>query len=393
MNFLRSALGNSPSSVQKAAKAGADLANAVDDVINTPIGVITSKMRIAAAKKCIPPRTVLFVPGSNPKAMKKAETLPNVDVVILDLEDAVPPEQKFEARDRIANSLLDGALKNKKVVVRVNSPRAAPQWGFQDLDMCGSLAEKIHGIALPKTELGDDKLFAEHFHPDQKLWAFIETPKGVCTANEILSTGSYEGVAVGCNDLAAELKLPMTPPTGLPVSRRFGLFASLSQVILAARSNDMFVLDGVFNDLNDSAAFRSECLEGKMMGFDGKTLIHPNQVEPCMNTFMPSEEELKWARRVLQEVDENPDAIGAIRIEGKLVEELHIRRAAEIVAMHEIVQDKHEGDVQHEKDQKDYDKTFRTSSLPKRNAPRNFNNMKNEKWDNSCDVKVRMPPA
>lgn len=392
MNFLRSALGNTPSSVSKAARAGANLASAVNDAIDTPLGLVTSKMRIAEAKKKLAPRAVLFVPGSNAKAMSKAEKLP-VDVVILDLEDAVPPEQKFEARDRIANAILGGALQNKKVIVRVNSPRTAPQWGFQDLDMCGSLDGKIHGVALPKTEPGDDKLFSEHFHPNHKLWAFLETPKGVVGANDILSSGAYEGVAVGCNDLSAELKLPLVPPPSALVSRRFGLFASLSQVVLAARANGLFVLDGVFNDLNDLAAFKNECVEGRMMGFDGKTLIHPSQIEPCLTAFGPTEDELKWAKRVLQEIDGTPEAIGALSVEGKLIEELHIKRAAEIVAIHESTVVATSAEDNKASEQSDYDKTFRTSSQPKRNAPRNFDYMKNQKWDNSCDVKVRMPPS
>jgi citrate lyase subunit beta / citryl-CoA lyase len=393
MNFLKAALGNTPASVGKAAKAGADLAQAVDAVFDqAPVGFLTAKARIAQAKKRLPPRSVLFVPGSNPKAMAKAAKL-NVDAIILDLEDAVPPEQKFEARDRIANAILAGELANKKIIVRVNSPRASPQWGFQDLDMCGSIADKIHGVALPKTEAGDDKLFAEHFHPNHKIWAFIETPRGVLKADEILSSGAYEGVAMGNNDLAAELKLPLTPPPNANVTRRFGLFSSLSQVILAARANGLFVLDGVFNDLNDLSAFKAECIEGRMMGFDGKTLIHPSQIEPCMNSYLPSAEELKWAQRVLQEVDQTPEAIGAISVEGKLVEELHIRRAAEIVAVHESVQDAASTEEKKEEENNEFHKTFRTSAQPKRNAPRNFDHMKNEKWENSAETRIRMPPS
>lgn len=397
MSFLRNIFKSQGNAVD-AAKSAADRASRHMEATLTDLPVaVSAAERVAAAAKRLMPRTVLFVPGNNLRAMKKAELL-NVDAVILDLEDAVSPDQKFQARDNIANSLKSGALKNKKVVVRVNSPRLAPQWGMADLDACGVLREQLYAVAIPKVEPGDDQLLREHMHPDLARWGFIESPKGVLGANEICASGAFTTMVIGSNDLSAELKLPLqfprtattagasategaagtTTSSSVPpppaVSRRFGLFGSMAHVVLAARAHGLGVLDGVFNDLSDSNGFLSECMEGKLMGFDGKTIIHPSQVAPCRSVFCKvPEPELNWARRVLEEADNNPEAIGAISVEGTLVEELHIRRAAEIVALHEFGSELEEQMEKARETESDQDRMYRRTGLPKRQAPRNFN--------------------
>ena len=214
------------------------------------------------------------------------------------------------------------------------------------------------------------------------------------TAGRGCASGAYETIAMGCNDLSAELRLPVARLANAPnVSRRFGLFASMSMVVLAARAHNMHVLDGVFNDLNDAAGFEAECGEGKLMGFDGKTLIHPAQVDPCRAVFGATPAEIEWARRVLQEVDEAPDAIGAIVVEGKLIEELHVRRAADIVAAEEHTSQLDDAAEAVASDAGEQDRMFRSSkSTPKRQSARQFDYLKNEKWERRDEERVRMPP-
>jgi citrate lyase subunit beta/citryl-CoA lyase len=298
---------------------------------------LTRDARVAAATASLPPRTAMFVPGSNARALAKAPTL-GVDAVILDLEDAVPPTAKAEARDRIAAAVKSGAFAGTTtVVVRVNSLRTAPQWGAADLEMCAALGDAIHAVAVPKVELGDEEDVLSRLPPGQKLWGFFETPRGIFQAPDICASGVFSTVAMGNNDLSAELQLPLSAPQpGMNIPRRFGLQWAMSAVVMAARTSKVPVLDGVFNDPTDRAGFAAECLEGRMMGFDGKTLIHPAQVEPATRAFSPSTHEVAWAECILSAVDkaarEGNIIGGAFVVNGRMVEELHVRRAAQIVA-------------------------------------------------------------
>lgn len=293
------------------------------------------------------PRSALFVPCSHERAMHKIPKIP-ADTFILDLEDAVPPRQKLEARERMVEILKSGALDGRRLVVRINSVRATPQWGFADLDACGIVAEKLYAIAVPKVSPLDFELMRPHLHPEQRLWAFFETPRSILQAEEICESNHYEIGVMGTNDLAAELQLPMLPPakpkteseqattstdSASSVSKRFGLLASLSHVVNCCRAHNMGVLDGVFNDPTDRGGLGQECSEGKLLGFDGKTLIHPDQLATCHSVYDPSAFEVEWAETIVKAMSDAPPESqgGVIVVEGRIVEELHVRRARSIL--------------------------------------------------------------
>jgi citrate lyase subunit beta/citryl-CoA lyase len=279
------------------------------------------------------PRSALFVPCSNMKALKKIASL-SADVFILDLEDSVAPLDKEQARENLIDVLRGGELDGKTCYVRVNSIRTSAKHAFADLDTCGLAAKWIRGVALPKIEIGDDELVESYLHPEHKLWGFFETPSAICDARKICESGKYEAVVMGNNDLAAELQLPMVGGKGGPhakFSSRYGLLNPMSQVVVAARAAGIHVIDGVYNDPTDGDGFRAECYEGKLLGFSGKSLIHPNQIAASHEMFSPSEAEIAWARAVVAAIDEAGGGVAVV--EGKMVEELHATRAKAVLAL------------------------------------------------------------
>jgi citrate lyase subunit beta/citryl-CoA lyase len=284
-----------------------------------------------------PRRSVLYMPGSNARALEKARTLP-ADALIFDLEDAVAPESKRAARDQVAAAVRAGGFGPREVVVRVNALDTV--WGADDL--AAVAAATPDAILLPKVSAPQDlvvpgRLLAELNVPATvELWAMIETPLAILQIREIAAaarepSSRLSAFVLGTNDLASETRARIVPG-------RAPMTPLLSLAIAAARAYRLAVLDGVFNDLDDMQGFARECTEGRDLGFDGKTLIHPKQIEPCNAAFSPTADEIAAARRLVALFDapEHRDK-GAIAFEGRMVERLHAEIARRTLALAEAI--------------------------------------------------------
>lgn len=283
-------------------------------------------------------RSVLYVPAINERAVAKAATMP-CDGVILDLEDAVHPDQKAEARLRARAALESGIYAGKEVIVRVNG---FPDTGEGPDHLADDLAAIIpagpDGVLFPKIRSRADAERAHsaldhHLAPGAiALWLMIETPQAVLSIADIAALGGEPGSRLAClvlgtNDLSKEMRLP-------PLASRLPLLAALSMSVLAARAHGLDILDGVHGTIGDLAAFESECLQGRGLGFDGKTLIHPSQIEPANRLFSPSEQERAEAAAVVAvfEAPENAGK-GVILVGGRMVERLHYEMARRVIAL------------------------------------------------------------
>ena len=280
-----------------------------------------------------PRRSVLFLPGSNPRALEKARSLA-ADGLIFDLEDAVAPEVKDTARAGVAAALIAGGYAPRELVLRVN-PLDTP-WGHADLGVAATLP--IDAVLLPKVENAErvrltiallDSLGAP---PELGVWCMIETPLGVLAAAEIAGASPRLGALVlGTSDLTKDLHAREAPD-------RLPLITALGLVLLAARAHRRAVLDGVHLDLADAEGFAAACRQGRELGFDGKTVIHPQQIEPANAAFSPTVEEIARARRIIAAYAEASAAgKGAVRIEGRLVEALHVEEASRTLARVEAI--------------------------------------------------------
>src|SRR5438067_9909387 len=276
-----------------------------------------------------PRRSVLFMPGSNPRAPEKARALP-ADALIFDLEDAVAPEAKETARAAIAAVVNAGGYAPRELVLRVNPIDTV--WGHADLATAATLP--IDAVLLPKVENAErvrltlELLDALGAPPELAVWCMIETPLGVLAATDIAAASPRIGALVlGTSDLAKDLQTRETRD-------RLPLLTALGLVLLAARAHGRAVLDGVHLDLADAAGFAAACRQGRELGFDGKTLIHPQQIEPANAAFTPSADEAARARRIIALYAEAVAAgTGAVRIEGRLVEALHVEEARRTLAL------------------------------------------------------------
>jgi citrate lyase subunit beta / citryl-CoA lyase len=268
-------------------------------------------------------------PGSNPRALEKARTL-SADGLIFDLEDAVAPEVKQNARASLAAALTAGGYAPRELVVRVNPLDSV--WGHGDLAAAASLP--IDAVLLPKVENADrvrlivnllDSLGAP---PELSVWCMVETPLGVLAAAEIAGASPRIGALVlGTSDLTKDLH-------AREARDRLPLLTALGLVLLAARAHGRAVLDGVHLDLADAEGFALSCRQGRELGFDGKTLIHPTQIEPANAAFTPGAEEVAGARHIIAAYAEAAGAgKGAARIEGRLVEALHVEEARRTLAL------------------------------------------------------------
>lgn len=278
-----------------------------------------------------PRRSALYLPASNPRAIDKARGLP-CDVVILDLEDAVAPEQKEAARTAAVAAAVAGGFGGRELVVRVNAPDTS--WGADDLAALRDTPPDA--VLLPKVS-GPDVLASARgtLRGAVPLWAMVETCRSVLELPRIVAAAPATGLAalvVGTNDLAKEMRCR-------PGTSRAPLLPALTQVVLAARMAGLVALDGVVNVLDDEAVVEAECRQGLEWGFDGKTLIHPSQIAPANRVFTPSDEETAWARAVVAAFA-SPDhaASGAIRIDGRMVERLHLDEARRVLAVAAAVQ-------------------------------------------------------
>lgn len=279
-----------------------------------------------------PRRSVLFVPASNARALEKSLTLAP-DCVIYDLEDSVAPETKISARDALAAHFSQHPKVGFERVVRVNA--ADTEWGKGDVAASAKMG--ADAVLLPKVERPQDVIDAANrldrhdAHVAMQVWAMIETPRGILNADEIAVLGRRSAARLGCfvvgpNDIA--LATGVRPQAGRPY-----LVPWLMQILLAARAGGLDVLDGVYNDFRDSTGFEAECVQAALMGFDGKTLIHPLQIEPANRAFSPSDEEVAHALAVIAAFAEPQNADkGVVSINGQMVERLHLEMAERLLA-------------------------------------------------------------
>ncbi len=271
------------------------------------------------------------MPGSKPRALEKARGLA-ADVLILDLEDAVIPAEKEAARTAVAEAVRAGGYGRREVVIRING--LDTPWGGDDLAAAAACGPDA--ILIPKVEraamLGDAELRLERIGRPVPLWAMIETPRGVLHADAIARASPWLACLVlGTNDLVAELRAVSTPD-------RAPLAVALQMTVLAARTHGLAVLDGVHNAFRDLEGLRAECRQGREMGFDGKTLIHPGQIDTANEVFGPTADEIDTARRHVAAFAEAEAAgQGVAVVDGRIVENLHVETARRILAEAEAI--------------------------------------------------------
>ncbi|CAA9392487.1 CoA ester lyase [uncultured Nocardioides sp.] len=277
-----------------------------------------------------PRRSVLYLPGSNQRALEKARSLP-CDGLILDLEDAVAPDDKPSARLAVCAAAESGAYGRREVTIRVNG--ADTEW--HDADLAAAAQAGPDAVVVPKVDSADavlalvDALDRHHAPEHTRLWAMIETPYAMLHAEEIAAASDRLTVLVmGTNDLAKELYAEHVPG-------RQPLLAGLGLALLAARAAGRAILDGVYNDVRDTDGFLAECRQGREMGFDGKTLIHPGQVAGANEAFAPSEAALEDARGVLEAWESRTS--GVVTYRGRMIENLHVETARRVLALHDAI--------------------------------------------------------
>ena len=280
-----------------------------------------------------PRRSVLYMPGANERALEKAKGIA-ADALILDLEDAVAPDAKAEARDRVCAAVRSGEYGTKELIIRING--LGTQWHADDI--AAAAAAGPAAVLVPKVNSADEvrHLVAELEDagaPEHtKLWAMLETPQAMFSAVDIVTASPRLTVLVmGTNDLAKELHATHVPG-------RAPLQFGLQTCLMAARFGDKVILDGVFNDITDEVGFAAECLQGRQFGFDGKTLIHPSQVEPCNNAFAPTSDEIDHSRRVIAAFEEaEAEGRGVVTVDGRMIENLHVDNARRILAVADAI--------------------------------------------------------
>ncbi|HEX6141431.1 MAG TPA: CoA ester lyase [Geminicoccaceae bacterium] len=274
-----------------------------------------------------PRRSALYMPGSNARALEKAKTLP-ADVLILDLEDAVAPDAKDAARRQVVEAVQGGGYGPREVVIRTNG--LATAWGHADL---GAVARSgADAVLLPKVESADmvrqalAVLDAAGAPGDLAFWCMMETPRAMLQAAEIAGAGPRLGALVmGTSDLAKELHAAHTP-------LRLPMLTALGLCLLAARAEGLAILDGVHLALQDEEGFAAACAQGRELGFDGKTLIHPKQIEAANRAFAPSPETLAQARKIIEAHDAAArEGKGVVVVDGRLIENLHVVEARRTV--------------------------------------------------------------
>ncbi|MCF3173479.1 CoA ester lyase [Streptomyces sioyaensis] len=276
-----------------------------------------------------PRRSVLYMPGANERALEKAKSLP-ADALILDLEDAVAPDAKAEARKRVAAAAASGEYGFRELTIRVNAPGTA----WHDDDLRAAAEAGPDAVVVPKVESADTVRAVERAleaagAPDRTaIWAMVETPRAMLDARAVAAASERLTVLVmGTNDLAKELHAEHVPG-------RAPLLTGLSLALLAARESGKVILDGVYNDVKDAEGFEAECVQGRQFGFDGKTLIHPSQVAPCNQVFAPSPEQVARAQRIIDAFEEaTREGRGVVTVDGRLIENLHVEDARRILAL------------------------------------------------------------
>ncbi|MEM6340880.1 MAG: CoA ester lyase [Pseudomonadota bacterium] len=274
-----------------------------------------------------PLRSVLYIPASKPRALEKARTLP-VDAIIFDLEDAVSVEEKEGARATLSEALAEDGYGARMKIVRING--LDTDWGAADAK--AALAIAPDAILLPKVNMPEDLDALAATTGDIPLWAMMETPMGMLNAPAIAAHPKLQGMVMGTNDLAKELQTRFRPD-------RLPLHTGLGLCLLAAKAHGLAIVDGVYNAFKDAEGLAIECEQGRDMGFDGKTLIHPAQVEVTNAAFSPTEAEIDLARRQIAAFDEvEASGQGVAVVDGRIVENLHVATARETLAKAEAIE-------------------------------------------------------
>jgi citrate lyase subunit beta / citryl-CoA lyase len=284
-----------------------------------------------------PRRSPLFMPGSNARALEKARNLP-ADGLILDLEDSVAPDAKALARDQIAAAIAAKGFGRREILIRINS-LDTPWWNI-DIAMAGKA--RPDGILVPKiSSVADLKAIADRLaevnaDPSIAVWAMIETARAVLDAEELAAASRdpkmrLAGFVFGPNDLSRETRIKMMPG-------RAAMLPLITHCILATRAHGLEILDGPYSDFSNVDGFGQECTQARDLGFDGKTLIHPGQIEACNAIFTPPEEEVAQARRIIAAFERPENASrGAIQLDGQMVERLHAEMAHRTIAIAEAI--------------------------------------------------------
>ena len=286
-----------------------------------------------------PRRSVLYMPGSNERALEKAKTIP-ADALIFDLEDAVAPDAKPLARDQVAAAVKNCGYGGREIVIRVNALETP--WGTEDI--LAACEAEPDAILVPKVVHPGDvisvaKILQGVHAPDKiRLWAMMETPMAILNARTIAATAVYEEnrlccLVMGTNDLIKESR-------ARALHDRFAVVPWLAMTLAAARAYRLDIIDGVYNEFRDEMGLREECERGRTLGMDGKTLIHPSQVGPCNQIFSPTEEEVEWSRKIIEAFrrPENKQK-GVIVVEGRMVERLHLGMAERTVSIAEQIRE------------------------------------------------------
>ncbi len=277
-------------------------------------------------EKYIPRRTALYMPAANPRALDKAREL-DADVIIFDLEDAVAPESKSEGRQHLASALQAGGYGAREMIIRIN--HMDTEWGADDLALAARLQPSA--VLVPKVNCRQDlEPIRAALNPDIALWAMIETPQAMFALMDIAAAGPA-CLVMGTNDLIKEMRAQH-------VSGRENLMTALSLSVWAARAHGLAILDGVFNAIDDEAGFADECAQGRALGFDGKTCIHPSQLAIANQAFAPTPEALSQAKAVIAAFDAPENAgKGVLRVNGQMAELLHRDAARHLVAMDQAI--------------------------------------------------------
>lgn len=274
-----------------------------------------------------PRRSVLYMPAANERALEKAKTI-SADSIIFDLEDAVAPDAKTDARNRAVDAVRSGDYGSRELTIRCNG--LDTEWGATDVAAAGAAAPSA--VVIPKVDSIDmvndvaALLDGADAPAGTMIWPMIETPSAIFNVREIAAHPRVAVLIMGTNDLAKELRSPI-------VAGRHPLVPHLATSLLAAREAGKVIIDGVYNDVKNAEGFAAECVQGMEMGFDGKTLIHPTQVEPCNDTWAPSPDEVEYAGRVIAAFDEAVAAgKGVVTVDGRMVENLHVDNARRVLA-------------------------------------------------------------
>lgn len=279
-----------------------------------------------------PRRSVLYMPAANARALEKAQTIP-CDAIIFDLEDAVAPDAKDAARAQACAAVTSGAYGNRELTIRCNG--LDTPWGADDI--AAAAAASPAAVVIPKVsnvaylEQISTALDAAGAPDSVKIWAMVETPEAMFNVRDI---AAFEGVSVlvmGTNDLAKELRAQLVPG-------RAPLLPHLTTALLAARAAGKVILDGVYNDVRDAEGFAAEARQGFELGFDGKTLVHPSQVDPANAIWAPSDADVELARRVIDAFRAaEAEGRGVVTVDGRMIENLHVENARRVLAVAEAI--------------------------------------------------------